>query len=906
MDKNLSDVLHGKAGNYMLPFYWQHGDHTESIPAEIERIWQSGCRAFCVESRPHRDFAGEGWWRDMDVILAEAKKRDMDVWILDDDHFPTGHANGAVKTHPELRPWQIGEEHLDVMGPLPSAAILLRRLPDEENRLIGIYAYPRTGNGEEIAPEPIDLTANVQGRYLRFDIPDGCYRIYFLYQTRQGAMSQEYIDMMNPDSVRLLIDAVYEPHYAHYRDEFGKTIRGFFSDEPRIGNTWFSAHACEYRYYETRIGLAGMAYPWREGELVRRMTETLSYDPMPYLAALWCDMGKKTAALRHAYMDAVSSLYRDSFTRQLGDWCRAHGVQYIGHIIEDNDSHARLGCSAGHYFRSLDGQDMSGIDVVLHQILPGMSQYIHTASAAWNRCDPAFFDCVLAKLGSSFAHINPQMDGRAMCEIFGAYGWAEGASCMRYLLDHMLVRGINRFVPHAFSPSFPDPDCPPHFGGGGVDPQFEAFSTLMRYGNNVAHLFEGAVHCADAAILYHGEAEWMSPLGAAMTTGVPAKLLSEAHIDYDILPIDCFLSEKENRGASVYPAKLSRNGSLSVGGEKYRCLILPYAPDYPQPFLTALEKLEKKGLRVYRMGVDTDEASLVREMKKQFTPDVQFAFDYPELRFCHYRRRNLHIYMFVNESASTAVETVVRLSDIAPDQELFSLDLLHDGRALRSVDTSEAGAMLHLEPYQSVLWICDTRPRVSDALFSRSLLPYHETHTQEANLPFTVELSSYDRPDEWERIAENTTELPDISRLRPDFSGTIRYTARFTEDDITAEPGKADLYLTLPYVGESAHAWLNGEDLGLVLNPPYRFRLTAEHASDAYTLVIEVKNTLANAVCDPFSTYMPIRPAGILGKPYYAWDNTANALTDIMSVGNMLGSIFDEVMNPTSPDEDAD
>ena len=884
MDKNFSDVLYGKEGNYMLPFYWQHGDHTASIPAEVERIYRSGCRAFCVESRPHRDFAGDGWWRDMDIILAEAKKRDMGVWILDDDHFPTGHANGAVKAHPELRPWQIGEEHLDVVGPLASATILLRRLPDEENRLIGVYAYPRTGNAEEIAPEPIDLTANVQGRYLRFDIPDGCYRIYFLYQTRRGAMSQEYIDMMNPESVRLLIDAVYEPHYAHYRDEFGKTIRGFFSDEPRIGNTWFSQHACEYQYYETRVGLAGMAYPWREGEMVRRMTEVTGYDPMPYIAALWCDMGKKTAEIRHAYMDAVSSLYRDSFTRQLGDWCRAHGVQYIGHIIEDNESHARLGCSAAHYFRSLDGQDMSGIDVVLHQIMPGMSQYVHTASAAWNRCDPAFFDCVLAKLGASFAHINPRMEGRAMCEIFGAYGWAEGASCMRYLLDHMLVRGINRFVPHAFSPSFPDPDCPPHFGGGGVDPQYEAFAFLMRYGNIVAHLFEGAVHCADAAILYHGEAEWMSPLFSAMTTSVPAKLLADAHIDYDILPIDCFLTEKENRGASVYPAKIARDGSLKVGKESYRCLILPYAPEYPKAFLAALDKLEKKGLRVYRMGVDTDESTLVAKLQKQFTPDVQIGFDYPELRFCHYRRGGVHYYMFVNESASRTVDTTVKLSAVNSNVNMLSLDLLHDGREPHAVETDETGTTLHLEPYQSVIWVYD--PHMPKYLYESALPALHLSDTEDAKLSFTVSLSPYDKPNQWKTIAKNVTELPDITRERPDFSGTIHYTASFDEAELPVE--SEALYLVLPYVGESARVWLNGEDIGLCVNPPYRYLLTPALQSGKNELVIEVQNTLANAVCDHFSTYMAIRPAGILGKPYFAWDGTMERLVDMM---DMLGGL---------------
>ena len=39
-----------------------------------------------------------------------------------------------------------------------------------------------------------------------------------------------------------------------------------------------------------------------------------------------------------------------------------------------------------------------------------------------------------------------------MCEIFGAYGWMEGTKLMKWLVDHMLVRGINWLVPHAFSP----------------------------------------------------------------------------------------------------------------------------------------------------------------------------------------------------------------------------------------------------------------------------------------------------------------------------------------------------------------------------------------------------------------------------------------------------------------------
>ena len=48
--------------------------------------------------------------------------------------------------------------------------------------------------------------------------------------------------------------------------------------------------------------------------------------------------------------------------------------------------------------------------------------------------DPEFFVYALAKLAASHSHINPLMQNRAMCEIFGAYGFAEGVPVMKKLL----------------------------------------------------------------------------------------------------------------------------------------------------------------------------------------------------------------------------------------------------------------------------------------------------------------------------------------------------------------------------------------------------------------------------------------------------------------------------------------
>lgn len=120
-----------------------------------------------------------------------------------------------------------------------------------------------------------------------------------------------------------------------------------------------------------------------------------------------------------------------------------------------------------------------------------------------------------------------------MCEIFGAYGWGESVNFMKYLVDFMLVRGINYFVPHAFNPKTDDSDCPPYFYHGGKNPQYPAFCELMKYTERMCGLLS-ADYSVNVAVLYHAEAEW-SGAGYRPADGV-CRALSEAQIDFEIVP----------------------------------------------------------------------------------------------------------------------------------------------------------------------------------------------------------------------------------------------------------------------------------------------------------------------------------------------------------------------------------
>jgi len=842
MDKRLRDILENAEGNHLLPFFWMHDGRREVLPGIVKQIYDSGARAFCIESRPHENFCKDEWWGDMDVILAEARKLGMKVWILDDKHFPTGYANGLVKEkYPQHRKWQLIEEHVDVVGPAPQNAVMLATLPSQDDVLIGVYAYKRSKIGEKIEGEPIDLTGFVKDRYVYWDIPEGVYRIFALYKSRRGTDKNDYIHMIDPESVHVLIEAVYEPHYEHYKEYFGNTIAGFFSDEPSFGNTMVQRGIGDSGMYSKTIGQPGLALPWNE-ETMERMRKTLGIDVKPYLPTLWYEDDVRYPQMRVAYMDAITEQWKEAFSYQLGDWCRERNVEYIGHIIEDMNAHMRLSCSAGHYFRALDGQDMAGIDVVLHQVMPGMAHYIHTASCSGGFTDPEFFDYVLARLAASHSHINKRMKNRAMCEVFGAYGWAEGVPFMTHLMDHMLVRGINYFVPHAYSPKYPDPDCPPHFNAGGYNPQYEAFSKLMNYTNKVTHLFEGANEIVSAAIFYNAEAEWAGRGNMLMQK--PAKKLYDAQLNYDFLPTDTILSD-----AGV------KDGKLRVGEMEYSCLVVPYSAYLPAKLVNRLSQLETDGLKLCFIGGRPEgcECGEVIELEETADyvrnsggTDIKLEKEFPLLRYAHYRREGADIFMFVNESMTESFEGDILLP---VSGRAVRADLLLD--EVYTVNAQCGRLHLNLEKGQStiVVFTDNIDGGIGEKVSFSTEKAIEDKWT--LSLKKAIEGAEYTKPVKIDALKNITG--PDGDR---DFSGLMRY-----ETEFIAQSGAVGIDLGI--VGECAHVWLNGRDIGQRICAPYVYMADIEEGVNK--LVVQVANNLVHIHKDGFSHYMQISPSGLIG-----------------------------------------
>ncbi|BFT74433.1 glycosylhydrolase-like jelly roll fold domain-containing protein [Paenibacillus sp. P36] len=875
MSNRLKEVLEGQEHNYILPFLWQHGEEEHVIREEITRVHEAGIGAVCVEARPHPDFLGPQWWKDMDIIMDEARKRSMKVWILDDDHFPTGHAAGRVKEAPEeLHRKFLGERFIDTMGPAKGSSFLLDTLLMSglrptfselnyaigKNKLISVIAVRRHPTNGTLTNDCIDITDLVQDGILYWDIPEGYWRVFIVSENKDGGsqLQEDYLNPLVRDSVRILIDTVYEAVYERYKDDFGKTLAGFFSDEPGFYNDKVTFD------FHSKPGKQGVVLPW-SSEMPVLLEQALGEDYRKHLHLLWHEAGEQSNRVRYAYMNIVSTLYADNFCNQIGEWCRARGVAYIGHVLEDNNVHARLGPSTGHFFRSLWGQDMSGIDVVLWQIVPGFDEL--TFRSATGIADGEFYHYGLAKLGVSLGHIDPKKLGRTMCEVYGAYGWAEGLKLMKWITDHMLVRGVNYFVPHAFTQkAFPDPDCPPHLYANGKNPQFRYYKYLNQYMNRISHLISDGRHVASAAVLYHAEAEWS---GEAMYFQKPVKQLMQHQIDCDVIPVDALLDM-----ASV------KDGRLHVHVEDYECLIVPYAEALPGAMIRRLVQFADQGLMIRFIDglplrssegsdVSDEQSQLAAHPKVKLTSLDMLAQDLfadghyeikvdqyqPYLRNYHYVHENLDVYMFFNEHPNESIQTKITL----PVQyDVFAYDAFSN----RLIDVNvieENGAkrvQLELSPYESIILLNGA------ALGGYTASPRYAV-SSEAELQgewrvSTADSEHYPQFTEWGKL----TALTNMSRpdYLPRFSGTFRYEMEFAWRESTN-----NVLLDLGEVYETAEVWLNGELAGVCICPPYRMEVHGLIKQGSNSLVIEVTNTLVKDQRDYLSSFVQQEPSGLIG-----------------------------------------
>ncbi|MHC4418877.1 MAG: glycosyl hydrolase, partial [Planctomycetota bacterium] len=162
-------------------------------------------------------YLSEEWFRLWKVALDEAERLDMNLWIYDENSYPSGFAGGFV---PEAMPESRGQ----------SFAIREEKEPPKlSEEIIGIYEL--RGSEYENVTEAVRAGEKPgEGQYLVAFKKAAPRKPWF--------GGKYYVDLLAPGVTEKFLEVTMEAYRREVGAEFGKRIPGVFTDEPHLGPNW--------------------------------------------------------------------------------------------------------------------------------------------------------------------------------------------------------------------------------------------------------------------------------------------------------------------------------------------------------------------------------------------------------------------------------------------------------------------------------------------------------------------------------------------------------------------------------------------------------------------------------------------------------------------------------------------
>lgn len=552
------------------PLFWLHGDESkELLEMYVGKTAESGNGCFTAESRPHNDWLGEGWYRDLDICLQAAKKHDLKMWIFDERWWPSQGVGGKVP--PEYAAKRLAAEGIDVEGPKQFEADGY-----SGGRYVGALAGRIAADGKIDGSTLVDLKDSIINGKLSWQVPSGKWKIMKFTHVQAPGLGQSYggpqlsVDGASRDCVDWFIKTVYQPHYDRFGKDFGKTIPGYFYDEPETRGDWGT---------ELNATLTEWGVDWKKA----------------YTAYKFGLSGEEDVAARYQYIDALAETWGRTMYGGMSDWCRKHKVKSIGHFMEHGRLYFHREFCAGDMMRLQKYSDMGGLDLVCRQMYPGQRPHDIYQTP---------------KLASSISHVFDKDDDLTMCEMFGAYGQDITYPQMKWLTDQMQVRGVNFMIPHSFNPRSPfDRDCPPYFYNGGYEPRYPLYRVYADYTSRLSILLSGGRHVCPVAVLFSGIPK---QVGSMTMPEDITSAIQDALYDCDWLPFEVFEGKARIKGNEV-----------ALHEERYQVLVVPPAEVMPYGTIVKAREFFEKGGTVIGYGFLPSKSATIGKTSADITAQVK-------------------------------------------------------------------------------------------------------------------------------------------------------------------------------------------------------------------------------------------------------------------------------------------
>ncbi len=335
----------------------QYSGHNGAL-MPIDKMQSYGIGGLMLFMSMQNYMQNEQAWENMKANIRLARQAGMQVWVADDNGYPSGQAGGrVVEGDPalELR----GLRPLTRSGEGPDAVRI--DLPKEAQGFVSAAIYPmKDGRPDYAAGKPVAPSATcveavglagpweLRAFALQVNNDEG--------SPARGTMAGfgttgRYPNLLDPRAGEKYVDLTHAEYVRRLGTLKGK-IDAFYTNEPHLGLTW---HAGGERP-------GGIQYvPWHEG-LPARFRRDHGYDLLPLLPALFGGATDEAKLTRRHFHQTVGNLYSDNVSGRIGRWADANGVLSGGHLLleERMDMHV---VEYGNFLKAIGDQQAPGCDV---------------------------------------------------------------------------------------------------------------------------------------------------------------------------------------------------------------------------------------------------------------------------------------------------------------------------------------------------------------------------------------------------------------------------------------------------------------------------------------------------------------------------------------------------------------
>lgn len=424
-----------------FPFWgWNGKLDKEELIAQMWSMHEVGIGGFFIHSRDglETDYMGEEWMACVKAVVEEAKKLDMCVWLYDEDRFPAGTAGGSVPAGGDA--YRCKGLTLEVMEPEAYGELyqneMLPRLTEEASITDSEKEYGLVGRFAEqndVYSLADDRTGFIAAYAAKVD-GDTIYSARRLpMQAQQHFKADEVLlavrlqvsapcewfhfetppDNLNPDCTRRFIALTHEKYKAAVGEEFGKTIKGIFTDEP-------SLHDRHCFFGEKR---AWIPWTYGYGAYFRELSGYDFLDVLPWFYFHDYLEEEKSQQVRLDYWHSVSRRFGESYFKVIGEWCEENHLFFTGHFLQED----KMGLATrvnGAVMPNYQYQQIPGIDLLGEQT----KEYLTVKQCT----------SVARQLGKKYV----------LSETYGCTGWDFTFEGQKWVGDWQYVLGVNRRCQH--------------------------------------------------------------------------------------------------------------------------------------------------------------------------------------------------------------------------------------------------------------------------------------------------------------------------------------------------------------------------------------------------------------------------------------------------------------------------